>query len=140
MPSQDLEELRNYTLWQWHYIQFIEPIKVSKARFLYFFYCWLRPDRTADCTKRIEGGTIPKMETISDILNFSSLIFSVAFGKWEKVEGNIAPEYFPKCYLSIHTEISSYLFLLISKVEAAKVFRHEIFISKHWKKERNVKK
>ena len=74
------------------------------------------------------------METISDILNFSSLVFSVAFGKWVKVVRNIAQEFFLLNYVSISSEISSYLFLLILNDEVAKVFRHEILISNIEKK------
>ena len=80
------------------------------------------------------------METILDILKILVLVFPGAFRKWEKVEGNIAPEFSYMYYLSIHTEISSYFFLLISSDEVAKVFRHEILISKHWKKRKKCEK
>ena len=63
----------------------------------------------------------------------------MAFGKWVKVVRNIAQEFSLDTYLRIQTEILSYLFLLISNVEVAKVFRLEIFISKQTKKEANAR-
>ena len=54
----------------------------------------------------------------------------MAFGKWEKVERNIAPAIISKDYLSVKTEISSYFFLPLSNVEAAKVCRSIFLFSK----------
>ena len=80
------------------------------------------------------------METISDILNFSVEVFPVAFRKWEKVARKNSPGIISKCYLVVHTQISSYFFLLISSDEVAKVFRLEIFISKQRKKRKKCEK
>ena len=55
----------------------------------------------------------------------------MAFRKWEKVEGNISPEFILSYYLSIQSEISSHLFPLIPYDKVGKVFRYEILISKH---------
>ena len=51
----------------------------------------------------------------------------MAFGKWAKVEGNIATQSISKDYLSVGIEISSHLFPLISSHEAAKVYRLNSF-------------
>ena len=57
------------------------------------------------------------------------MVFSMAFGKWEKVEGNISTQTISEYYLSVGTKISSHLFPLISSHEAAKVYRLTSFIT-----------
>ena len=53
----------------------------------------------------------------------------MAFGKWEKVEGDIPPEFSLSYYLSIKSEISSHLFPLMSKDEVAKSLWSGFFIT-----------
>ena len=57
----------------------------------------------------------------------------MAFGKWDEVEGNIAPGFFSKDYVSISSEISSHFVPLISNMKSPKFFSLDFSLVKKCK-------